>query len=89
MVRAGELLAEIDPRLYQAALDQAKGALARDQALYANARIDLQRYQSNGFPDSRAGHGYDSLNSRGESSTSAQWFIHETLRSNLRIIATN
>ena len=46
MVRAGDVLAEIDPRPYQAALDQAKGALARDQAQYANARIDLQRYQS-------------------------------------------
>jgi hypothetical protein len=40
-------------------------------------------------PDSRAGHGCDSVNSRGESGTSAQWFIHETLRSNLRLIATN
>jgi multidrug efflux system membrane fusion protein len=46
MVRAGDLLAEIDPRPYQAALDQAKGALARDQAQYANAKIDLERYQS-------------------------------------------
>ncbi|HEX4080330.1 MAG TPA: efflux RND transporter periplasmic adaptor subunit [Rhizomicrobium sp.] len=46
MVRAGDVLAEIDPRPYQAALDQAKGALARDQAQYANALIDLQRYQS-------------------------------------------
>ncbi len=46
MVRAGDLLAEIDPRPYQAALDQAKGALARDQAQYANARIDLKRYQT-------------------------------------------
>lgn len=46
MVRAGALLAEIDPRPYQAALDQAKGALARDQAQYANAQIDLRRYQA-------------------------------------------
>lgn len=46
MVRAGDLLAEIDPRPFQAALDQAKGALARDQAQYENAKIDLARYQS-------------------------------------------
>jgi multidrug efflux system membrane fusion protein len=45
MVRAGDLLAEIDPRPYQAALDQAKGALARDQAQYENAKVDLARYQ--------------------------------------------
>lgn len=44
-VRAGQLLAEIDPRSYQAALDQAQGNLQRDQALLHNARIDLQRYQ--------------------------------------------
>lgn len=45
MVRAGDLLAEIDQRPFQAALDQAKGALARDRAQYANAQIDLKRYQ--------------------------------------------
>jgi len=45
MVRAGDVLAEIDPRPYQAILDQAKGALARDQAQYANAQVDLKRYQ--------------------------------------------
>jgi multidrug efflux system membrane fusion protein len=42
---AGQLLAEIDPRAFQAALAQAQGTLARDQALLRNARIDLQRYQ--------------------------------------------
>lgn len=45
MVKAGQLLAEIDPASYQAALAQAQGALARDQALLRNARLDLQRYQ--------------------------------------------
>ncbi|HEX4160438.1 MAG TPA: efflux RND transporter periplasmic adaptor subunit [Rhizomicrobium sp.] len=45
MVHSGEVLAEIDPRPYQAAVDQAKGALARDQAQLANAQIDLKRYQ--------------------------------------------
>ena len=46
MVSAGDLLAEIDARPYQAALAQAEGTLARDQALLANAKIDLERYQT-------------------------------------------
>jgi membrane fusion protein, multidrug efflux system len=45
MVRKGDLLAVIDPRPYQAALLQAQGQLARDQALLKNARIDFSRYQ--------------------------------------------
>lgn len=45
MVKTGELLAEIDPLPLQAALTQAAGNLARDQALLQNAQIDLQRYQ--------------------------------------------
>jgi len=46
MVKSGQLLAEIDPRPFQATLDQAKGQLARDEASLANAKIDLGRYQS-------------------------------------------
>ena len=46
MVKAGDLLAQIDPRPYQAALDQAKGQLARDQANLANAKVDLARYEA-------------------------------------------
>lgn len=45
-VKEGDLLAEIDPRPYEAALSQAEGQLARDQALLANARQDLDRYQN-------------------------------------------
>src|SRR5471030_353241 len=45
-VKTGQLLAQIDPRSYQAALDQAKGTLARDSATLANAKVDLARYQS-------------------------------------------
>jgi multidrug efflux system membrane fusion protein len=45
MVRAGDFLAQIDPRPYQAALDQALGNQRRDQALLANAKVDLTRYQ--------------------------------------------
>lgn len=44
-VRAGDLLAEIDPKFYEAKLLQAKGALARDTALLENAKRDLVRYQ--------------------------------------------
>jgi len=46
LVRRGEPLAVIDPRPYQAALLQAQGALARDQAQLANARIQLERYDT-------------------------------------------
>jgi RND family efflux transporter MFP subunit len=45
-VKKGDLLAEIDPRTYEAALAQAKGMLARDSATLANARVDLNRYQA-------------------------------------------
>ncbi|QUG75121.1 MdtA/MuxA family multidrug efflux RND transporter periplasmic adaptor subunit [Erwinia sp. E602] len=44
-VKAGQLLAEIDPRPYQVALTQAQGQLAKDQATLANARRDLARYE--------------------------------------------
>ncbi len=45
MVKNGELLALIDPRPYEATLIQDEGQLKRDEALLANARIDLKRYQ--------------------------------------------
>ena len=44
LVKAGDYLAQIDPRPYQAALDQAKGNLARDQAQLDDGRLDLKRY---------------------------------------------
>ena len=46
MVKQGDPLAQIDPRPYQAALDQVKGQLARDEANLANAKVDLARYQA-------------------------------------------
>jgi multidrug efflux system membrane fusion protein len=45
MVRAGDVLAEIDDRNAQAQLAQAEGQLARDVAQLRNAQLDLQRYQ--------------------------------------------
>lgn len=44
VVHKGDLLLEIDPRPYQVALEQAEGQLARDQAILANAKVDLDRY---------------------------------------------
>jgi multidrug efflux system membrane fusion protein len=46
MVKSGDLLAQVDPRPFQAALDQAKAKQAQDQATLANARLDLQRYST-------------------------------------------
>jgi len=45
MVKAGDLLAEIDPRTYQIALEQAEGTLLTNQALLKNAQVDLERYR--------------------------------------------
>src|SRR5580692_10666914 len=44
LVNQGDLLAEIDPRPYQATLDQAKAKKEQDEANLANANLDLQRY---------------------------------------------
>lgn len=46
MVKQGDLLAEIDPRPFQALLTQAQGQYERDKALLENAYIDLARYQT-------------------------------------------
>lgn len=46
IVKKGDLLAQIDPRPYQVALENAEGTLARDQALLATARLDLKRYRT-------------------------------------------
>src|SRR5207237_2179998 len=43
-VKQGDLLAEIDPRPFQAALDQAKAKKVQDEANLANANLDLQRF---------------------------------------------
>jgi multidrug efflux system membrane fusion protein len=46
MVKKGDFLAQIDPRPYQVALEQAEGQLAKDQALLKNAQLDLVRYNT-------------------------------------------
>jgi multidrug efflux system membrane fusion protein len=45
LVRAHQLLAQIDPRPFQVQLEQAEGQAAKDAATLKNARVDLQRYQ--------------------------------------------
>src|SRR5258707_2201345 len=44
LVNQGDLLAQIDPRPFQAALDQAKAKKAQDEANLANPNLDLQRF---------------------------------------------
>jgi len=45
-VRAGQTIMEVDPRPFQAALNQAKGTLAHDEALLKNAQAESGRYQA-------------------------------------------
>ena len=58
MVARGQVLARIDPRIWQAQLDQALAKKAQDEANLANARVDLARYQqlaaSNAGPKQQA-----------------------------------
>jgi len=44
-VKKGDLIAEIDPRPFEATLAQARGQLARDEAMLKGAQVDLTRYQ--------------------------------------------
>ena len=54
LVKKGDFLAQIDPRIYQAQLEQYQGQLVRDQALLADAKLDLARYQKLATQDSIA-----------------------------------
>jgi multidrug efflux system membrane fusion protein len=54
LVKKGDFLAQIDPRPYEAALEQAQGTLAHDQGLLAQAQADLKRFQTLGRQDSIA-----------------------------------
>ena len=54
MVKKGDFIAQIDPRPYQAALAQAQGQLAKDQALLGQAQSDLSRYETLSKQDSIA-----------------------------------
>ncbi len=54
VVKKGDFLAQIDPRPYQAALEQAQGTLAHDQGLLAMAQADMKRFVTLGRQDSIA-----------------------------------
>jgi multidrug efflux system membrane fusion protein len=58
-VKKNDLLAVVDPRPYDVALQQAQGTLAKDQALLKNAEIDLERYRKLVAQDSIARQQYD------------------------------
>jgi multidrug efflux system membrane fusion protein len=59
MVRKGELLAQVDPRPYEAALAQFEGQLIRDQALLSNAQLDLTRHEQLLAQDSTSRQNFD------------------------------
>jgi membrane fusion protein, multidrug efflux system len=54
MVKKGDFLAQIDPQIYQAQLDQYQGQLVRDQGLLDDAKLDLARYKKLASQDSIA-----------------------------------
>ena len=60
MVKAGELIAVVDPRIYEAKVMQAKGKLEQDEALLRDHRIKLKRYQTLFKQDSIARQDLDS-----------------------------
>ncbi len=59
LVRRGQILVQIDPRPFQIALQQAQGQLLHDEALLADARLDLKRYTTLKTQDSVSGQTYD------------------------------
>ncbi|MEJ1977785.1 MAG: biotin/lipoyl-binding protein [Acetobacteraceae bacterium] len=54
MVQQGDFLAQIDPRPFQVALEQAEGTLAHDQAVLKNSLLDLARFRTLASQDSIA-----------------------------------
>ncbi len=66
-VSRGQLLAEIDPRPYQAALAAAEGELARVEALLGNAEIDLRRYRQVARQEAVAGQQLDTAEAQARS----------------------
>jgi multidrug efflux system membrane fusion protein len=63
LVKEGDLLAQIDPRAFQAQLEQYQGQLAKDTALLENARADLVRYENLVKKDMLAGQTKDTQSS--------------------------
>ncbi len=85
-VKIGDLLAQLDPAPYQAALDQANAKKAQDEAQLTNARLDLQRYADLLKTDSITQQIYDtqkSLVSQLEATVKADQAAMETAKVNL------
>jgi len=59
LVNKGQLLAQIDPRPFQATLNQAQGTLMHDEALLQQARMDLARYRTLHAQDSISAQTYE------------------------------
>ena len=86
MVRAGQRLAQIDPRPFQVALDQAQAQLMHDQALLRDAQLDLSRYRTLKAQDSIAAQQVDTqaaLVSQYEATVSADRALVANARLNL------
>lgn len=66
-VKKGDFLAQIDPRPYQAALDQAQGQLLKDQASLKQAQVDLARYKTLAAQDSIAK----------QTADDQEWLVHQ------------
>ena len=69
-VKAGDLLAQIDPRPYQAQLDEVVATKAHDEALLADAKLDLLRYQKLTAESSIAAQQRDTQNRAGRAGRS-------------------
>src|SRR2546422_6639448 len=66
LVRSGNLLAQIDPRPFEAQLTQFEGQVERDQALLDNARLDLKRFQGLVTTDAVPRQQLDTQNDQGQ-----------------------
>ena len=70
-VKKGDVLAEIDPAIYQAQYDQAVAKKAQDEALLANQRLDLARYQQ--LAATNAGSSSKTIRRRRSSRSRRRW----------------
>jgi membrane fusion protein, multidrug efflux system len=86
VVKAGQVLYQIEPAPFQAAYDQAKGQLAKDQASLAGAKVDLDRYRTLISQNSVAKQTYDdqvATVNQGVATVAADKAAVETARINL------
>lgn len=86
-VRRGQLLAEIDPRPYQAALAAAEGELAHVEALLGNAEIDLRRYRQLARQEAVAGQQLDTAEAQARSYTAQRQRLAAAVADARRLLA--